>query len=469
MILVFLLVLLEFCAFGMIIPLSPYLAKDFGADDLQVGLLMSVYSLAQLIMAPFWGNLSDHLGRKPVILTCLLGSFLFYLWFALAQDLSTLFLTRILAGAFGGVMPVAMACIADLTEKKNRSKNMGLIGAGIGLGFMIGPFLGGIFSLIGSQLGSAPPFGSSFSAVGGGIICLLNCLVVLFFFKESFWKALKKISPTKKTGSQALSLERGLFKKELSLTKKPDSQDTTSPTALIDQTPENSVSLHSAQLWISFHRWKSILTHFKNTHKTRFHALIRAIKYPVLKQVLCMHFFLTLALAGVEASLFLYVRDKLSWSHFPASFGFAYIGLMMIVTQGVLIRKMIPKWGERKVALLGFLLASFGFAGVGLTHWLWFVTLSVTLLCVGYGLASSCLSGAVSLLTTKDQQGGVLGVHQSVFSLGRILGPALGGWFYRDLSPSAPFYVSGFLALLALAVCVHLKSRFPQKGQQTGK
>ena len=197
MVFVFLIVLLEFLSFGMIIPLSPYLAKDFGADDLQVGLLMSVYSLAGLFMAPFWGHLSDHLGRKPVILICLLGSTCFYLWFALAHTLSTLFLTRVLAGAFGGVMPVAMACIADLTGEKNRSKNMGLIGAGIGLGFMIGPFLGGIFSLIGSQLGSAPPFGSSFSALGGGIVCFLNFLIVFFFFKESF--VLKK--PSQKTSS----------------------------------------------------------------------------------------------------------------------------------------------------------------------------------------------------------------------------------------------------------------------------
>ena len=415
MILVFLLILLEFCAFGMIIPLSPYLAKDFGADDLQVGLLMSVYSLAQLIMAPFWGTVSDHLGRKPVILTCLLGSSFFYLWFASAHTLSTLFLTRILAGAFGGVMPVAMACIADLTGEKSRSKNMGLIGAGIGLGFMIGPFLGGAFSLIGQNLGSTPPFGSSFSALGAWGVSLLNFFIVFCFFKESF---LSSKGPT-------------------------------------------------PGWWDKPNSWKNILIHFKNTHKMRLKALVRALKYPVLKQVLCMHFFLTLALAGVEASLFLYVRDKLSWSHFPASLGFAYIGLMMILTQGLLVRKAIPLWGEHRVVLLGFLLAGLGFAGVGLTYWLWFVALSVTLLCVGYGLSSACLVGAVSLLTKKDQQGGMLGVHQSVFSFGRILGPALGGWFYRDLSPSAPFYISGLFAFLALWLTLHIQNRFPQKGQQS--
>ena len=438
MILVFLLILLEFCAFGMIIPLSPYLAKDFGADDLQVGLLMSVYSLAQLTVAPFWGNLSDHLGRKPVLLMCLFGSLCFYLWFALAESLSTLFLTRLLAGAFSGVMPVAMACIADLTGEKSRSKNMGLIGAGIGFGFMIGPFLGGFFGLIGSQLGSAPPFGSSFSALGGGIVCFLNFLIVFFFFKESF--ALKK--PSKKTGSQE------------------------GTKSFIEKTKKKSLSLKSP---LFLHKWQSLLIHFKNTHLARLGALASALTHPVLKPVLCMHFFLTLALAGVEASLFLYVRDRLSWSHFPASLGFAYIGLMMIITQGILVRKAIPKWGERRVVFLGLGLAGLGFLGVGLSSWLWFVTLSVTLLCVGYGLSSSCLSGAVSLLTKKNQQGGVLGVHQSVFSFGRILGPALGGWFYRDLSPSAPFYLSGFLAILALGVGFYLNTRFPQKGKLKNK
>ncbi|MYC46725.1 MAG: major facilitator superfamily domain-containing protein 9, partial [Chloroflexi bacterium] len=165
---------MEFIAFGMIIPLSPYLARDFGADDLEVGLLMSVYSLAQLIFAPLWGYLSDHLGRKPIILTCLLGSALFYLWFSFANTLEVLFLTRVLAGVFGAVMSVSMACIADVTGEKERSRNMGLVGAAIGLGFIIGPFLGGIFGLLGQQLGNSPPFGSSFSALGAGFVCLVN-------------------------------------------------------------------------------------------------------------------------------------------------------------------------------------------------------------------------------------------------------------------------------------------------------
>lgn len=405
--LVFAIVLLEFTAFGMIIPLSPYLARDFGADDLQVGLLMSVYSLAQLIFAPLWGYLSDRLGRRPIILICLIGSSFFYLWFAFAHTLGTLFLTRILAGVFGAVMSVAMACIADITGEKERSKNMGLVGAGIGLGFIIGPLLGGIFGLLGKYLGADPPFGSNFSAFGAFLVCVLNLAIAFFFLKESFTK--------------------------------------------------------SDKAFLSF---KNIFSGFKGIHKTRIKNLTRVMRFPVLKQVLFMYFLLTLALAGIEASLFLYVRDKLSWSHFPSSIGFTYIGLMLVLTQGFLVRKLIPIFGENKTVIWGFIIAGIGFAGVGLTNWLWFLTVSVTLLCVGYGLASTCLSGAVSLLTSKNQQGEIFGAQQSLFSMARITGPALGGWFYRDLSPSAPFYISGLLAFVALWVCFSLKGRFPQKGKK---
>ena len=403
---IFSLVLMEFTAFGMIIPLSPYLARDFGADDLQVGLLMSVYSLAQLVFAPLWGYISDRIGRRPIILICLIGSSFFYLWFAFADTLGTLFLTRILAGVFGAVMSISMACIADVTGEKSRSKNMGLVGAGIGLGFIIGPFLGGAFGVLGRYLGGTPPFGSSFSAFGAFLVCVINFSIAFFLLKETYVK-------------------------------------------------RNSSSFSV----------KNVFLNIKKVHQSRVQQLFLAFQYPVLKQVLFMYFLLTVALAGIEASLFLYVRDKLSWSHFPASLGFTYIGVMMVFTQGVLVRKLIPAFGENKTVKWGLIVAGIGFAGVGMTDWLWFLTISVTLLCLGYGLASTCLSGAVSLLTDKSQQGGIFGVHQSLFSLGRIMGPALGGWFYRDISPSSPFFISGLLAFAALFVGLSLKGRFPQKGK----
>ena len=405
--------LMEFTALGMIIPLSPYLAKDFGADDLQVGLLMSVYALAQLLFAPLWGYLSDRFGRRPILLICLFGASLFYLWFALAETLSTLFITRIAGGLFGAVMSLAMACIADFTGTKDRSKNMGLVGAAIGLGFVIGPFLGAGCSWLGEQLGSAPPFGSQFTAFGAFIVCSINFLITFLLFPRSARDAVPM-------STDKVSMKEKGYK---------PARDAVPPAVLVSKK-------------------QSFLFVLRNS---------------VLRNVLFMYFLLTLALAGIEAVLFLYVKDKLSWSHFPASLGFTYIGLMMVFTQGFLVRKLIPIYGEYKTVLWGFIIGGLGFVGVGLSDWLWLIALSVTFLSIGYSLASVGLSGTVSLLTHKDQQGGIFGVHQSLFSIARIIGPALGGWLYRDFSPSAPFYMSTFMILCAVVVGLFTKEGMVKK------
>ena len=399
---------MEFCSLGMIIPLSPYLARDFGANDLEVGLLMSVYSLAQLIFAPFWGQLSDKWGRRPVILIGTGGTALFHLWFSFAESLQVLFFTRILAGVFGALMSIAMASIADVTEQKERSKNMGLVGAGIGLGFVIGPFLGAGFGALGNHLGSLPPFGNSFAAFGAFLVSLLNGLIAFFFFKETY--------------------------------------------------PQKSSDV------------KNIFWKIKDIHRLRIQQIFLAFKNPVLKQVLIMYFLLTLALAGIESSLFLYVRDEFGWSHFPASLGFTYIGFILLFTQGFLVRKWIPIFGENILLKYGLISAVIGFAGTGLSSTSWgslllLLAFSVTLFSVGYSLSSTCLSGALSLLTTKDQQGGVFGVQHSLFSLARIIGPALGGWFYKDISHSAPFYLSSLLTTAILIVALKLKGGFPERGK----
>jgi len=175
---VFIVVLMELIGLGMIIPLSPYKAREFLADDLQVGLLMSVYSLIQCISSPLLGKLSDVIGRKPILLLGLFFTSLSYLWFALASDLTGLFLSRVLAGAFGVSVSTSFAYISDQSSTQNRSKNMGLIGAAFGLGFVIGPALAGL-------LGRAQ---SSQVALGASLIVFIGFLLALFFVKESHRK-----------------------------------------------------------------------------------------------------------------------------------------------------------------------------------------------------------------------------------------------------------------------------------------
>lgn len=142
----FLIVFVDLVGFGIVIPLLPFYAEHFGAGPEVVTLVMASYSLAQLFMAPLWGRLSDRIGRRPVLVTSLIGSVAAYLVLAWAPALWALFLARILAGAMAGNIAAAQAYIADVTPPERRAQGMGLIGAAFGLGFIVGPVVGGLLA-----------------------------------------------------------------------------------------------------------------------------------------------------------------------------------------------------------------------------------------------------------------------------------------------------------------------------------
>ena len=149
----FLIVLVDLIGFGLVIPLLPYYALRFAASPQQVTVLLAVYSLMQLFTAPLLGRLSDRVGRRPVLMISMVASVLAYLWIGSATALWMLFAARALAGACAGNIAAAQAYIADITKPEDRAKGMGLIGAAFGLGFIIGPALGGL--LAGSDLATA--------------------------------------------------------------------------------------------------------------------------------------------------------------------------------------------------------------------------------------------------------------------------------------------------------------------------
>jgi multidrug resistance protein len=146
LVVIFLTVFIDLLGFGIIIPLLPFYAEHFGASALMVGLLSTSFSLMQFLFAPFWGRLSDRIGRRPVILIGLMGSAVSYALFALAASLPALFFARCLAGIAGANVSTAQAFIADVTTPENRAKGMGMIGAAFGLGFIFGPAIGGFLS-----------------------------------------------------------------------------------------------------------------------------------------------------------------------------------------------------------------------------------------------------------------------------------------------------------------------------------
>ncbi len=163
--------------FGIIIPNLAYYAKDVGATAIEIGILLSIYSGMQLFFAPLWGRLSDKYGRKPAILYGLLGNALALAAFGLAKDYIWLLTARSAAGiASAAVLPSVMAYVADVTTEEERGKGMGLMGAAMGLGFILGPAIGGV---LGSN--DLPFF------VAGGL-SFLTFLFVLAILPESLQK-----------------------------------------------------------------------------------------------------------------------------------------------------------------------------------------------------------------------------------------------------------------------------------------
>lgn len=197
----FVTVFLDLVGFGIVIPLLPLYAQRYGAGTVAVAWLLAVYSLMQFLFAPAWGRLSDRIGRRPVLLVGLFGSAATYLAFGVAGSFPLLLVARALNGAAGANVGVAQAYIADVTRPEERARGMGMIGAAFGLGFIVGPAIGGVLS----QWGFQAPF--LFAAA----LTLANAVVAVFRLPES-------LPPERRTGRPgALTLAdraRALFGRE---------------------------------------------------------------------------------------------------------------------------------------------------------------------------------------------------------------------------------------------------------------
>jgi DHA1 family tetracycline resistance protein-like MFS transporter len=172
---IYLIVFIDLLGFSLILPLLPYYADTFGATPTQIGLLVASYAAAQLVGAPLLGRLSDRFGRRPVLIISIFGTLLGFLILGFASSLWMLFASRLLDGFTGGNISVAQAYITDVTDEKDRAKGLGLLGAAFGLGFIIGPAVGGILS----EYGYPVP---AFVAAGFSLLALLG---VILFLPES--------------------------------------------------------------------------------------------------------------------------------------------------------------------------------------------------------------------------------------------------------------------------------------------
>ena len=390
LLLLFLTLFFVMLGFGIIIPNLAYYAKDIGATTTEIAILMSIYSGMQLLFAPIWGRLSDKHGRKPAILLGLLGNAAALISFGLAKDYVWLFIARSAAGiASAAVLPSVMAYVADITTSEERGKGMGLMGAAMGLGFILGPAIGGI-------MGSHDmPF---FVA---GSLSLLTCLFALVLLPESLQKG-----PT-------------------------------------------------GEVLAERHEWVSPREIFRQT----------TLKSP-LTPLFLVAFFSTFSFSGLEMTFPLFIEQKWDYGEREMGWMFMVMGAIVVPLQGGLLGRLINKLGERRIILAGLVFSALGM--VLLLYAYSFVTLTVYLTITGIGnqLIRPTNTSWISK-QTRIGQGAAIGIMDAFLSLGRILGPLLGGWLYaKEAYPYA--VLAGILVIATLCLYIPLR-RIKDKAVHTSR
>ncbi len=176
----FVVCVIDILGFGILIPLVPYMADRFGAAPELITPILGAYSLCQLVAAPFWGRLSDRYGRRPILMSSLAGACVSYVILGLADNLWWLLLSRVLAGFMAGNIAAAFAYASDISASENRARALGTVGAAIGIGFMLGPAIGGV--LAGNDEHTA---NFALPAVVSAALSLLAISLVYFMLPES--------------------------------------------------------------------------------------------------------------------------------------------------------------------------------------------------------------------------------------------------------------------------------------------
>ncbi len=368
LIVLFLAVFIDLLGFGIILPILPFLAERFGANGFWVGAVLTGYSAAQLVGALFLGQLSDRVGRRPVLLASLVGSALSLAAMGLANSLPLLLLSRILAGAFGGSITTAQAYIADVTAPADRTRAMGLLGASIGLGFIFGPAIGASLSGL----------GFSFAAFVAAALAIANFIFGFIALPESHPVA-----------DDALSArQRG-----------------------------------SA-------------------------SLVGALRQRSVGRILGATFLTTFAFVGMEATYALFGQARYGLDAGRLGVIFTLIGVVIAVVQGGLIGRLSARFGERTLALVGMAIMAIALALIPLAPNLTLSVIVLAVLASGQGLLTPTLSSLLSQASDADEQGGTLGLGQSVSAGARAVGPLIAGGLF-DRGIGLPYAAGTALVILA--------------------
>ena len=400
LVILFLTVLLDLIGFGIVLPLLPTYAKHLGASPFMIGLIAAIYSTMQFIFSPIWGKLSDKIGRRPVMLSSILLAAVSYFFFSKALTLPLLILARAMSGIGSANIAAAQASITDLTDSKNRSGAMGMLGAAFGIGFIIGPLIGGVLMT---------NYGISMVGIVAGSLNSINFILALIFLTES--------------NPHAVSIA-SLFKR-------------------------HPKTLHADNSFIASLNRKRVA--YSDTLLTSF-----SVKPVALMMII--NFTYSLAIVNMQVSAILLWSDSFHATEQQIGYLFAYVGFISVIVQGGMLPKLGKRLGEQKLMLIGHITSFIGVFFIPFIPENTLFTLGLGILfffAIGTSLVNPLIISMISLYSYKQKQGQIMGFAQSINALARILGPFTGSILY-GIDHRFPYILAGALTVVGTLISLRL-------------
>lgn len=400
LIILFLTVLLDLIGFGIVLPLLPTYAKELGASPLMIGLIAAIYSTMQFIFSPIWGKMSDKIGRRPVMLSSIFLAAVSYAFFSQAVTIPLLILSRSLSGIGSANIAAAQAAITDVTDSKSRSGAMGMLGAAFGIGFIIGPLIGGVLMT---------NFGISMVGLFAAGLNSVNFILALFLLSE--------------TNPHAEGI-RSLFRKS----------------------PESA------------HADTSLFASLSRKGSAYLERINEAFSSRPVALLMIINFIYSLAIVNMQVAAILLWGDIYHTTEQQVGYLFAYVGFISVIVQGGMLPKMTRQFGEHKLMVFGHIASFIGvfFVPFVPVHSLFTIGLAILLFfAIGTSLVNPLNISMISLYSYKQKQGQIMGLAQSVNALARILGPITGSVLY-GFDHTIPYYLAGGLTVIGTLISMAL-------------
>jgi MFS family permease len=382
-------ILIDLIGFGIVMPILPYYAISMDASSVDAGFLIAAYPAMQFLCSPGWGRLSDRWGRRPVMLVTIAGTAVALFVVATADSLLGLFIGRILGGFFAANIGVATAYVADVTDEDERTRWMGMIGASFGVGFILGPAIGG--ALAPNLDGSWPAavvFGSTIAAwakpFGYGIPMLFASVMSVVNLIFAFWKL--------KEPDRHVARDQGESRREV-------------------------------------------------------------LRKPQVRRICAINLAFAMAVTQLETMFQYFMKDEFHFEAIQLVPILAGMAVLMVGIQGGAIHSLAARYGERKLTLIGFPVMAASLLAFPFIPSVGWILIPLAFCAIGRGVGQPPLVSLVSMEATPTNRGSVMGTFQSSASLGRVFGPVIAGLLYQLSHAAPFVFASGMLVVaVAIAV-----------------